>query len=82
MRPCGRLDKLSGDTDPVRRFAHAAFEQIAHTKFPADLLCIHRPAFEHKGGVSRDDKEPTELRKGRYEIFCNSIRKIFLFRIA
>ena len=39
-----RVDKLTRDANPVARLAHAAFEDVAHTKFAADLLYIDIPA--------------------------------------
>ena len=39
------VDQLSGNTDPVSDFAHAAFEHIAYTKFAGDLLHIDILAF-------------------------------------
>ena len=53
------VDQLSGNTNPVADFAHAAFEHIAYTKFAGDQLHIDIPAFVRETGVSRDDEKPT-----------------------
>jgi hypothetical protein len=33
-------DQLDRDADPAARFAHAAFEHIAHAQFLADFLDV------------------------------------------
>lgn len=45
MRTRRRIDKLPCDPNAVCRFAHAAFQHIAHAQVPADLLDVHCPPF-------------------------------------
>ena len=77
-----RVDQLGCDPHAAGRFAHAAFEHVAHAELMADLLDVYGSALVGKGRISRDDKKPFESRKPGDDILDHAIGKIFLLGIA
>src|SRR5580693_9660827 len=68
MRPVCRVDQLRGDADPAARFAHRAFENIAHTQFAADRLHIDRLALVGEARIAGDDEEPADAGECRNDL--------------
>src|SRR5262245_61096694 len=53
VRAGGRVDQLAGDAHAVAGFAHAAFEHIAHAKFPRHLLYVDGAALVGETRIAR-----------------------------
>src|SRR5262249_59703067 len=49
------IDKLARNAKTVTGLAHAAFENIAHPEFPADLFYVHCPILVGEARVACDD---------------------------
>jgi redox-sensitive bicupin YhaK (pirin superfamily) len=60
-----RVDQLAGDTQPIARFAHAAFQHIAHAKLASDPLYVDGLALIGERGIARDDEQPDDARQPR-----------------
>ncbi len=56
-----RIDQLSRDANSIAAFANAPLEHVAHVQLFRDLTHIHRAAFVHKGGISRDHHQSGKL---------------------
>ncbi len=82
MRIGRAVDELAGDAHPVRRLAHAAFEDVAHPQLAADLFYIDRPALVGEAGVPGDDEQPAHARQRRDDVFHHAIGEILLLRVA
>ena len=52
------VDKLRIDAEAAAATLHAAFHDVAHAKFAANLPCISRLAFIGEGGMAGDDEGP------------------------
>jgi hypothetical protein len=76
------IDKLSSDPDTAARFAHAAFEQVAHLELPRDLRRIDVLALEREGGVARGDPERRDLGKVGDDVLADAVGEVLLLRIA
>ena len=75
-------EQLPGDTHPAAAFAHAAFEDIAHAQFAADLLYVDRLALVGEARIAGDDKEPADAREGGDDLLDHAIGEIVLLRVA
>ena len=76
------LDQLSGHTDAVIGFAQAAFEHIAHTQLPPDLLHIDCPPLEGKGRVAGDDEQGRIARQSSDHVLGNTVGEELLLGVA
>ncbi|MCY1231781.1 hypothetical protein D9M72_442410 [compost metagenome] len=76
------VDHLGVDADAVGGAAHAAFKNIAHTKFLAHLADIRRLALVGKGGIAGDDEEAGNLREIGDDVLGDAVGEITLLRIA
>src|SRR5215510_1514339 len=82
MRSVGGIYKLRGDTHPVRSFPHAAFKDVAHSKFAPDLLHIHSAAFVGEARIAGDNEQAGKPRQGRNDVLYDAIGKVLLLGIA
>jgi len=82
MRAGLRLDQLRRDAHPVARFAHAAFEHVAHSQFARHLLHIDRLALVRKTRIAGDHEEPADAGERCDDLLDHAVGKIFLLRVA
>jgi len=59
MRAASGVDQLRRDAHTPARLADRAFENVADTQLPPDLLHVDRLAFVRKTRIAGDDKEPS-----------------------
>jgi hypothetical protein len=76
------VDQLAGDPHAAGRLAQAAFKDVAHAKFPADLLHVDCPALVGEARVSRDDENAALARQGRDDVLHHAVHEVVLGRIA
>src|SRR6516164_6995675 len=82
MRSARRVEELRGNPYAVANAAHAAFENIAHTKFASDLADVDGAALIGEARIARDHKEPLDARQASDDFLDHSVGQIFLFRIT
>ena len=82
MRAGLRLDQLRRDAHPVARFAHAAFEHVAHSQFAGDLPHVDGSAFVGGARVAGDNEQPADARERGDDLLDHAVGEIFLLRIA
>jgi hypothetical protein len=76
------LGELSCDANVFPGPAHAAFKDIAHPEFAADPTYIDRPSLVGVARVAGDDKNAVVLRETRDDVLSDSVREVFLVRVA
>jgi hypothetical protein len=76
------VDELDRDPHAIGRFAHAAFDDVVHTKFTRDLLRLHRLAFVHENRVAGDHEKFAEPRQFGNDVLGQAVGKKLLLRIA
>jgi hypothetical protein len=82
MRAGTCVDQLRGDTHATPRFAHRAFEDIAHTQLAADLVDVEWLGFVCKARIAGDDEEPPDPREGGNDLLDDAVCEVFLLGIA
>ena len=82
MRAARDIDQLAGYPDLSSRLADAAFEHITNAQLLADLLDVDRFALKGEARVARDDEQRLEARQSSDDVLDDSVREIFLLRIA
>ncbi len=82
MRARFRLDQLSGDAQPIARFAYAALQHIAHAEFAPDLPDVDRLALVGEARIARDHEQPLDARQPGDDVLDHAVDEIFLLRIA
>ena len=82
MRAGERVDQLRGDAHSTTRFAHRAFEDVAHTQFAPDLLNVNRLALVGEAGIASNDEQPADAAERGGDFLDHAIGEIFLLRIA
>jgi hypothetical protein len=75
-------DQLGGNPHPTARFAHAAFDDVAHAQFLADLFYIDCLALVVERRVAGDDREGAPAGQHRDDVLGDSIGEEFLLRVA
>ncbi len=75
-------DQLDRDAHPAARFAHAAFEHIAHAQFLADLLDVDGLAFVGEGRVAGDHREGAPAGEHRDDVLGDAVGEELLLGIA
>src|SRR3984893_13021599 len=76
------LDQLHGDAHPTARFAHAAFEDIAHAQFLANLLDVDGLALVGEGRVAGDHREGAPAGEHRNDVLGDAVGEKLLLRIT
>src|SRR5262249_19560738 len=76
------LGELRADAQAAARFAHAAFEEVAHARPAAVLLHIDGRAFVGRAAGARDDEEPAHLRERGDDLLDHAVGEVFLVRVA
>src|SRR5262249_46778417 len=66
----GRIDELRRDGHPVRRLAHAAFEQVADPELATDLPYVHGMTLVGEARVAGDHEQVAKARQRRDDIFA------------
>ena len=77
-----RVDELRGDAQALALTAHAAFEDVADTKLPANQADVGVLAFVLKGRVARDDEQPANARKSGDQVLGDAVGKVLLVSIV
>src|SRR5215472_997017 len=77
-----RIDELSGDPHTIAKCANAAFQHELNAEFSPDALHVNVLASVLKGGIARYDEQRAKPRKFGYDILSDSVRQVFLFRVA
>src|SRR5262245_58389943 len=77
-----RFDQLACNPHALTGSSYASLEDMPHAKFASDLLHIDESPLVDERRSSRDDKEPSVMRKGGNDVFCNAIREILLLGIT
>ena len=75
-------DQLRRDPHPMPRFAHAAFEHIAHAQLLADLLDVDGLALVGEGRVAGDHREGAPAGEQRDDVLGDAVGEKFLLRIV
>src|ERR1700730_16351569 len=75
-------DQLCRDPYPTTRFAHAAFEDVAHAQLHADLLDVDSLSFVGEGRMAGDHWKGSPAGEHRDNVLGDAVGKIFLLRIA
>ena len=70
------------DADPATRFAHAAFEHIAHAQFLADFLDVDGLALVGKGRIAGDHREGAPAGEHRDDVLGDAVGEKLLLGIA
>src|SRR4051812_28662627 len=70
------LDQLPGHPYPVAGLAHAAFENVAHSKFTADLLDAGRAALVGEARIPGDDKQQPRFRQQSNDVLRDTVREV------
>src|SRR5262245_2359855 len=78
----GGLNQLRVDANAIPKFSNAAFEHIMNAKLASYLANVDRLTLIGKGGVARDDEQPTRSGQHSDDIVGDAISKILLFGIA
>jgi hypothetical protein len=82
MIAVGGVDQLARDTNAIVGFAHAALEDVPHAQLGGHVAHVDGLALVGERGVAGDDEEPSLSGETRDDVFGETIRKIFLVRIA
>src|SRR5262245_4484391 len=78
---CG-IYQLRRDAHAVAALSHAAFQHVANAELARSALHVDRFALIRKRRIARDYEKPAQLRQAGDDVLGNSVREIFLFRIA
>src|SRR5262249_369600 len=82
MTAVGGVDQLARDTNEIVGFAHAALEDVSHAQLGGHVAHVDGLALVRERGVAGDDEEPSLPGEPRDDVFGETIREIFLVRIA
>ena len=77
-----RINQLGGDPNSVAPFSNASFDDVSCPKFTGNLFEILGLSPVGKTRVSRNDREGSPEREIGDDVFCDSIREVFLLRIT
>src|SRR6516225_9742917 len=69
-------------THPPARFAHRAFEHVAHTKLAPDLFHIDGLALVSEARIARDHEQPADAGKLGDDLLDHAVCEVFLVGIA
>src|SRR5262245_48450206 len=82
MRSGRGVDKLPGDTHSASCFSDAAFEDVTHPEFAANVLNVYSATFIGKARVTGDNEEATKAGQRRDYFLDDTIREILLLAVA
>src|SRR5262245_39690229 len=77
-----RVDELRSNTNLRTKPPDTSLNQVTRPQFLADLPHILRMITILEARVACDYEKGGEARKLSYDVLCNSIRKIGLFRVT
>jgi hypothetical protein len=63
-------------------FAHAAFQQVAHAQFAADLADVDGLALVGEAGVAGDHEQCGNARESRGDVFGDAVSEVLLLAIT
>src|SRR6516162_8857523 len=82
MRATLRFDQLGGDADALARAANAALKHVPYAEFAADPAYVRGLTLVGIARVASDDEDPAVFRQARDDVLGNTVREIFLSRMA
>src|SRR5205814_6587873 len=82
LRSIRGVNQLRNNPYFVPLLSNGAFQKRAHTQLFADSLGFLFPVFETKGRTAADHLEVSDLPQGCDQFLRQSVRKIFVARIA
>ena len=78
MIAVSRIDQLGRYAHPVANFAHAAFQNRFDIQLLADLTDVLISPFECKARSSGGHTQSLQLRKGHYQVFCQTVAQVLV----
>ena len=78
MAPCGGVDQLRGDPNPITDPAHAALDNVVGNEHPADLPHVDVLVPEREGGVPGNDEKLTETGELGDDVLGDAIAEVDL----
>jgi hypothetical protein len=72
------FDQLDRNAQTISNRTQAAFNDISHPEFAADLADVMRLSFVRKRGITSDDKEARDAREQRDDVFGNAVGEVFV----
>ena len=82
MRARGGVDQVRRYPHPVRRLAHAAFQDVAHAELAPDLLHVHGAALVGEARVAGDHEQPAHPRQRGDDLLDHPVGEVLVFRVA